>query len=206
MKFPHDANITLNCLLLTLEKVKSKRQLGRNLFLQLDNTYKENKNIYVFRAMAYLIQQEIFETIDVSFLLVGHTHNDVDQVFSRISKKLFPCNVFSFEEMLRAIKESHRDVKKEKKRKKKRKKKKKKEKEKEKERKRKEKKKKEKKKKERKKKKRKKEKEKKRWEKKKKKDPGVPNVKQDEGLEKEIRQRKHDELCPSLPFLQVFQM
>ena len=42
--------------------------------------------------------------------------------------------------------------------------------------------------------------------KKKKKDPGVPNVKQDEGLEKEIRQRKHDELCQSLPFLQVFQM
>ena len=72
--------------------------------------------------MAYLIQQEIFETIDVSFLLVGHTYNDVDQVFSRISKKLFPCNVFSFEEMLRAIKESHRDVKKEKKEKKKKKK------------------------------------------------------------------------------------
>ena len=38
-----------------------------------------------------MVKQNIFERIEVSFLIVGHTHNDVDRIFSLISRKIFPC-------------------------------------------------------------------------------------------------------------------
>ena len=60
--------------------------------------------------MEFLVMTEIFETAEVGFLLVGHTHNDVDQIFSRISKRLFATSIYSFEELARKIKESHRQV------------------------------------------------------------------------------------------------
>ena len=32
-----------------------------------------------------MIQQKIFQSIELSFLPVGHTHEDIDQMFSRFS-------------------------------------------------------------------------------------------------------------------------
>ena len=74
--------------MMALQEVKPK---GKILFLQLDNVYRENKNTILMRWMAYLVKQNIFERIEVSFLIVGHTHNDVDRIFSLISRKIFPC-------------------------------------------------------------------------------------------------------------------
>jgi hypothetical protein len=53
--------------------------------LQLDNTTKQNKGQYVFAYLSMLIEYGIFESIEVSYLPVGHTHEDIDQFFSRIS-------------------------------------------------------------------------------------------------------------------------
>ena len=94
MKFSHGPNLVLHCLMMTLTKIKPK---GKVLYLQLDNTYKENKNSYLMRFMSYLVNQNYFEQIQVSFLLVGHTHNDVDMVFSLVSRKIFPCVITTLE-------------------------------------------------------------------------------------------------------------
>jgi hypothetical protein len=56
----------------------------RKLFLQSDNG-AANKNNAFFRYCAWLVHEGIFETVRVSFMMVGHTHDIVDQVFSRIS-------------------------------------------------------------------------------------------------------------------------
>jgi hypothetical protein len=53
------------------------------LFLQLDNTTKQNKGRFLFAFLALLVRHNVFDKICVSFLPVGHTHEDIDQIFSR---------------------------------------------------------------------------------------------------------------------------
>jgi hypothetical protein len=65
--------------------------------LQLDNTSRENRNSILFGFMAYLKLRGVFKVgcfsceltspqeILVSFLPIGHTHNEPDQVASRCS-------------------------------------------------------------------------------------------------------------------------
>jgi hypothetical protein len=53
----------------------------RRLHLTYDNATGEAKNQTFFRAMAMLVHFGIFEAITMSTLLVGHTHDIVDQMF-----------------------------------------------------------------------------------------------------------------------------
>jgi hypothetical protein len=53
--------------------------LPPKLFLQFDNCVRENKNRMVFTALSLLVHFDIFEEIEVGFMPVGHTHDDIDQ-------------------------------------------------------------------------------------------------------------------------------
>lgn len=55
------------------------------LFLQLDNA-SQNKSNCLFHYCAWLVYNRVFEKIRLSFMMVGHTHDIVDQLFSRISR------------------------------------------------------------------------------------------------------------------------
>ena len=58
-----------------LFRVKSERGfLPPVLYLQLDNTARENKNKFIMTFLALLVERGVFEKIKVNFLLVGHTH------------------------------------------------------------------------------------------------------------------------------------
>ena len=96
---PHNlrggANLTIDALcrglfaLLEAWDSSGQNTYGRtNLFIQLDNTGKDNKNRYFFSFCDYLIHIGVFESITVSFLPVGHTHEDIDRRFSYISRGL----------------------------------------------------------------------------------------------------------------------
>ena len=63
-------------------------QFPKTLTLQMDNSGKDNKNNTVFQYLALLVARGIFETVLVHFLIVGHTHDRVDQMFSCISREL----------------------------------------------------------------------------------------------------------------------
>lgn len=63
-------------------------KLPPKLYLQLDNTVKQCKNKYVLGYCAWLVHFGVFQEITISFLPVGHTHEDIDQMFSCISKYL----------------------------------------------------------------------------------------------------------------------
>ncbi|KAL5012708.1 hypothetical protein ScPMuIL_011259 [Solemya velum] len=76
-----------------------EKRLPPTLYVQLDNTCRENKNKYFLGMMAYLVKKKFVREIWVSFLLVGHTHEDIDQCFSRISVKLKPTNTINIEEL-----------------------------------------------------------------------------------------------------------
>jgi len=86
-------NTTCDVLLRTLRKVNAimteKGQgLPRILYLQMDNCVGDNKNKTVLGMCYHLVNEGVFDKIKVSFLPVGHTHEDIDQMFSIISKHL----------------------------------------------------------------------------------------------------------------------
>lgn len=39
------------------------------MFIQLDNTYKENKNQFVFAFMAYLVETSVFDEVSLFFIV-----------------------------------------------------------------------------------------------------------------------------------------
>lgn len=73
-QYPHDSNLTLNCLLLTLTNVATNGTLPNRLYVQLDNCARENKNQFFLGCMGVLVARDIVEEVWLSFLMVGHTH------------------------------------------------------------------------------------------------------------------------------------
>ena len=57
------------------------------LYLQLDNV-SSNKSKVLMTFLSWLVETNIFHKIKVNYLLVGHTHEIIDQVFSRYSVAL----------------------------------------------------------------------------------------------------------------------
>ena len=72
---PHEASVAMVPLLPVLN-------------LQLDNATGNNKNRYMFSFYLVLIHRGIFWEVYINFLLVGHTHKDIDAMFGRWSWKL----------------------------------------------------------------------------------------------------------------------
>ena len=60
----------------------------KNILLQLDNCAGENKNHYLFAYLSLLVAKGVFKTVHLGFLMVGHTHEDIDAMFSRFSERL----------------------------------------------------------------------------------------------------------------------
>ena len=59
------------------------RRLPPILNVQMDNAVGDNKNKYVFCFWSLLIAKRIFREIYLNFMLVGHTHDDIDALFRR---------------------------------------------------------------------------------------------------------------------------
>jgi hypothetical protein len=54
----------------------------------MDNCVGDNKNHYVFAFLSLLTSRRVFDIVEVGFLLVGHTHEDIDGTYGRLSTKL----------------------------------------------------------------------------------------------------------------------
>ena len=92
-KIHNDSNLTIT----VMQRVLQTWQciLPPILYVELDNTARENKNSIVFGYLSKLEEKCIFKKIKVNFLLVGHTHDHIDQMFHRFSKKLARCDAFT---------------------------------------------------------------------------------------------------------------
>ena len=114
-RFSHDANLILTVLLSALNHLCETTALPKHMHLQMDNCARENKNRFVLAFMSMLVQLNIFETVqrlfssiviplkvELSFLPVGHTHNDIDQMFSKMSQHLAKNTVKHLDELCRA--------------------------------------------------------------------------------------------------------
>ena len=94
-QWPHASNMTIHVLVNILYMYRDN--LPDTLYLQMDNCGRENKNRFVFAFCALLVELKVFRKIKVSFLMVGHTHEDVDQMFSRYSTYLRRQDVFTMD-------------------------------------------------------------------------------------------------------------
>ena len=103
-----DPNLTIEVLQRTLNDVESARgYLPNALYLQLDNCSRENKNSALFNWLGSLVERGLFPGgIEVGFLPVGHTHNEVDQVASRISIAVRHREIQTPIEMVQLLQES----------------------------------------------------------------------------------------------------
>ena len=59
--------------------------MPEHLVVQADNAVTWAKNKLVLIALAVLVSRRKFSTAVLNFLMVGHTHEDVDQLFGVLS-------------------------------------------------------------------------------------------------------------------------
>jgi hypothetical protein len=62
--------------------------LSKILLLQMDNCVKNNNNQHLLMFLSLLKMKDVFEEVKLGFLVVGHTHEDIDGCFGYLSKKL----------------------------------------------------------------------------------------------------------------------
>ncbi|KAL3701174.1 hypothetical protein R1sor_019196 [Riccia sorocarpa] len=100
-----DSNLTITVLHKIL--LEWEGPLPPTLYLQLYNTVRENKNNILFAYLAMLLDRNIFTKIKLGFLLVGHTHDFVDQMFSRFSQALRRENAFTMSRLRSVIQNNY---------------------------------------------------------------------------------------------------
>jgi len=71
-----------------LEELLLAQPLPPILTLQLDNASRDNKNQWVFAFCSLLVYKGIFYEVYINFLIVEHTHEDIDALFGQWSSKL----------------------------------------------------------------------------------------------------------------------
>ena len=83
--------------------------LPQEFTIAADNTRKETNNQFCMWFLIWLLRalsDSPLSCINVIFLRVGHTHNNLDRMFSRISVALRGKDYFTVEGMLRRVRES----------------------------------------------------------------------------------------------------
>ena len=104
---PHIAqghNITIQVLHDVLVDIKQREQgLPPHVHIQLDNTTKQNKGKGLLAYLGFLVQQGVVKRAFCNYLPVGHTHEDIDQFFSRVSVWSRHHNIRSVKELGEAV-------------------------------------------------------------------------------------------------------
>ncbi|KAL3697530.1 hypothetical protein R1sor_011606 [Riccia sorocarpa] len=67
---------------------KPFNKLPPTFYMQLDNSGKDNKNWVLMAFFSELVARGVFKTMFLYFLIVGHTHEDVDSFFSKVNRAL----------------------------------------------------------------------------------------------------------------------
>jgi chemotaxis protein histidine kinase CheA len=77
------------------------------LHVTFDNASGEAKNQFMFRFLGLLVFHGLFQAITASMLLVGHTHDIVDQMFSVWARMLRIHNAETYEKMRALFREKY---------------------------------------------------------------------------------------------------
>lgn len=87
-----------------------ERTLPEVLYLQMDNTAAQNKCAAVLAYLNMLVHKGVFKKIKVGFLMVGHTHDQIDQMFSRFSVVLGIKDAMTMPELIAILEKAYTPV------------------------------------------------------------------------------------------------
>ena len=76
------------------------RKLPPILYLKMDSCSVNKKYIFVFSFLSLLTTRRVFKIFEVGFLLVGHTHENIDGTYGKLSAKLMHKDIFSLSEIM----------------------------------------------------------------------------------------------------------
>ena len=93
-----------------LARKKDGRPMPKHL-LVVEDSAPDNKNANRQTMMALLVKHDIFESIQLLYLLVGHTHWKVDQIFSVLSKavKRLDRGLMHFDDLEGILRDTYTD-------------------------------------------------------------------------------------------------
>jgi len=100
-------NYMIQVLKLAIEQLSNNlRELGfilpKELLLQFDNS-GENKNRDMFSYISLLVELLVFDSVEVNFLIVGHTHCSIDRLFGIYSSAIRGADFIASPLALRAL-------------------------------------------------------------------------------------------------------
>lgn len=98
----YQATVLLESIVKRLASLPPEKR-PKKFCLQMDNTASDCKNKYMVALGCWLVHVGVFEEVYYGFLLVAHTHEDVDQMFSQFSRWLKRNNVLTFEDFLAGL-------------------------------------------------------------------------------------------------------
>ena len=101
------ANLTIDCILRGVREVirYRKGKSIRNLYVQMDNV-SSNKCTAIITGMAALVLLGIVRKIKLSYLIVGHTHEDIDAFIGNVVSYLRRLDIRTYEELEKACKDA----------------------------------------------------------------------------------------------------
>lgn len=80
--FPDNQNFICTAILYEVKRhLQESNNRPDTLFIQVDNCCPQNKNKIFLTFCSWLVSIKWFRSVQVSYLLTGHTHTDVDQLF-----------------------------------------------------------------------------------------------------------------------------
>lgn len=87
----HGTDGFLEILCSTIESVRkicdeNGQDMPEHLVIQTDNTVAQSKNSFSHLFMAFLVSRRLFKTVTMNYFMVGHTHEDIDQLFALVVK------------------------------------------------------------------------------------------------------------------------
>ena len=90
-----------------LVRKRAEGPLPAKFYIQMDNCSRENKNKYLMGYLEMLVATSVFSCVEAGFLPVGHTHEDIDQVFSRTASKLRVTNAITLDDMHQVLRSTY---------------------------------------------------------------------------------------------------
>lgn len=105
----HGSSYSMECICRTLAVVKRIRAeqglpMCRHLCIQVDNTVSACKNSWFCLWLGVLLRKWAFDTVQLSMLRKGHTHEDVDFIFSLVlARVLRKVNFMTPGDLIEAI-------------------------------------------------------------------------------------------------------